>query len=218
MSKSLFVNALGLVSLVLLMQRGDATTFTVGGSKGWSVPSDNGNVYNQWAERMRFQVGDSILFKYPSSSDSVLQVSKEDYSSCTTTSPIAKYTDGNTEFKFSKSGPYYFISGNKDNCNKNEKLAVVVMADRSGKSSPPSPSASAPSPAPTTSHDQQPPIASPPMDNGTTLAPAGGLGPSADLAPSAESNPPKKNGAASTVMSFVGAFGAFVGSSVILAF
>lgn len=201
MTKGSFLSALGLVSLVLFMQRSEATQFKVGGSKGWSVPSDNSPVYNQWAENMRFQVGDSLLFVYPSASDSVLQVSKEDYSSCTTTSPIAKFTDGNTEFKFSKSGPYYFISGNKDNCNKNEKLTVVVMADRSSNNTvsnpPPSPSPSASPP--------QPPTASPPVDDGTTSA------------PSAESNPPK-NGAAYVVMSFMGSLGAFVGSSLILAF
>lgn len=63
MAKGNIVNALhalGLVSLVLFMQRSEATTFTVGGSKGWCVPSDNSPAFNQWAERMRFQIGDSI--------------------------------------------------------------------------------------------------------------------------------------------------------------
>ncbi|KAL2943768.1 Early nodulin-like protein 1 [Bienertia sinuspersici] len=228
MSKVKFVSAMhviGVVSVVLFMQRGEATQFTVGGSKGWCVPSDNGAAYNQWAEKMRFQIGDSILFVYPSGKDSVLQVSKEDYSSCTTTSPITKYTDGHTDFKFTKSGPYHFISGNKDNCNKNEKLVVVVMADRSSNSS--SKASSPPAPAPSVSdHEQQqppvgsqqqppvstpqmqPPVASPPTDDGTT-----GSG----LAPSAESNPPP-NGAAAFAMSFVGSFAAFVGSSLVLAF
>ncbi|XP_057528360.1 early nodulin-like protein 9 [Amaranthus tricolor] len=215
-----FVNALraliGVVSLVLLMNRGEATTFSVGGSKGWSVPSDNAPVFNEWAQKMRFQIGDSLLFKYPAATDSVLQVSKQDFDNCNTNLPIAKYTDGNTEFKLTKSGPYYFISGNKDNCNKNEKLVVIVMADRTAnKNSPPSPLPSptplpspptiTPSPAPTTSSDQQPPVASPPSDEGSTPA------------PSADSNPPKNN-AAFYVLSFVGSIGAFVGSSLFLAF
>lgn len=52
---------LGLFSLLLLIQKGDAYEFMVGGSKGWSVPSDpNGTIYNQWAEANRFQIGDSI--------------------------------------------------------------------------------------------------------------------------------------------------------------
>lgn len=47
--------------LVLLMHKGDAYEFVVGGQKGWSAPSDpNANPYNQWAEKSRFQVGDSL--------------------------------------------------------------------------------------------------------------------------------------------------------------
>jgi len=55
------VHGLGVfVAVVLLMQRGEATTFTVGGSKGWTVPPDHSPLYNQWAEKMRFQIGDSL--------------------------------------------------------------------------------------------------------------------------------------------------------------
>ncbi|KAH9623172.1 hypothetical protein KSS87_019284 [Heliosperma pusillum] len=193
---------LGLFGLVLFMQRGEAATFTVGGSKGWSVPSDNSAVYNQWAEKMRFQIGDSLLFVYQTS-DSVLQVSKEDFTNCNTNSPIAKFSDGHTDFKFSKSGPYYFISGNKDNCNKNEKLVVIVLADRTTKTtSPPSPVA--PSPAPVV--DQQPPAASPPAPNATVVSPA----------PSAEADQPR-NGATSVALTF-GSVGALVGATLLLAF
>lgn len=55
------VHALGLFCLLVLMQKGDAYEFVVGGQKGWYVPSDpNSNIYNQWAEKSRFQVGDSL--------------------------------------------------------------------------------------------------------------------------------------------------------------
>jgi len=44
-----------------------AYEFIVGGQKGWSVPSDpNSNPYSQWAQKSRFQIGDSLgkfLFK-----------------------------------------------------------------------------------------------------------------------------------------------------------
>ena len=146
-----------------------------------------------------------VVFKYQASSDSVLQVTKQDFDNCNTHSPIAKFNDGNTEFKLKKSGPYYFISGNKDNCNKNEKLVVIVMANRTTKNSPPSPSTNAPSPGPTTS-DQQPPVTSPPSDDGSTSA------------PSAESNPPKNGATSYIMMSVLGSLGAFMGSSLFLAF
>jgi hypothetical protein len=70
-------------------------------------------------------------FTYQAGNDSVLLVDKKAYDACDTNSPMDTFADGNTVFTFTRSGPYYFISGNKDNCNRNEKLIVVVMADRS---------------------------------------------------------------------------------------
>ncbi|KAF0897333.1 hypothetical protein E2562_036258 [Oryza meyeriana var. granulata] len=48
-----------------------------------------------------------------------------------------KFDDGSTVFKFDRSGPFFFISGNEANYRAGEKLIVVVMADRSGHHSPP---------------------------------------------------------------------------------
>lgn len=50
---------LGLLSILLLIQRGGAYEFKVGGSSGWSVPSD-AQSYNQWAGKNRFQIGDTL--------------------------------------------------------------------------------------------------------------------------------------------------------------
>lgn len=47
--------------VVLLVEKSGAYEFVVGGQKGWSVPSDpNFNPYNAWAEKSRFQIGDSL--------------------------------------------------------------------------------------------------------------------------------------------------------------
>jgi len=55
------VHALGLFCILLLVHKGDAYEFVVGGQKGWSIPSDpNSNPYSQWAQKSRFQVGDSL--------------------------------------------------------------------------------------------------------------------------------------------------------------
>ncbi|KAF7112186.1 hypothetical protein RHSIM_RhsimUnG0252400 [Rhododendron simsii] len=127
---------LGLFSLLVLIQKGGAFEYEVGGANGWTVPSNQNPVsYNQWAEKNRFQIGDTLDFHYPAQKDSVLQVTKEDYDNCNTEKPVKKSNDGHTAFKFEQSGAFYFISGVKDNCLKNEKLVVVVMADRSGASS-----------------------------------------------------------------------------------
>ncbi|XP_027345871.1 early nodulin-like protein 3 [Abrus precatorius] len=203
------VHAFGWLCLLLMVHKGASYDFIVGGQKGWSVPSDsNFNPFNQWAEKSRFQIGDSLVFNYQSGQDSVLYVKSEDYASCNTGSPYAKYSDGHTVFKLNQSGPHFFISGNKDNCQKNEKLTVIVLADRNNhgssntnqtkSASPPSPqSSSSPSPAPTGQEGQ-----SPPSDTNQTPSPA--------------NEPPPPNAAASVFVSFGGAVGAFMASFLIL--
>ncbi|KAF2285820.1 hypothetical protein GH714_008258 [Hevea brasiliensis] len=81
-------------------RKGNATQFTVGGAKGWTV-SDNASAsnFNQWAERTRFQIGDSLARP-----DSVLQVTKEDYDNCATTAALATFKDGHTVFTFNRRG------------------------------------------------------------------------------------------------------------------
>ncbi|KAH6834792.1 early nodulin-like protein 9 [Perilla frutescens var. hirtella] len=137
-----------LSTIFLLIQRYDAFEFKVGGpTSTWTVPADpTVAVYNHWAEKSRFQIGDSLLFVYDANHDSVLHVTEDDYTNCNTASPLETFSDGNTVFQLNKSGPHYFISGVDENCRKNEKLVVVVMADRSNRDSngaappPPSPS------------------------------------------------------------------------------
>lgn len=54
-------HALGWFCLLLMVHKGAAYEFIVGGQKGWSVPRDpNFNPFNQWAEKSRFQTGDSL--------------------------------------------------------------------------------------------------------------------------------------------------------------
>ncbi|KAF8389207.1 hypothetical protein HHK36_025900 [Tetracentron sinense] len=102
------------------------------GSKtdAWKIPSSESDSLNRWAEGSRFQVGDSLVWKYNAEEDSVLQVTKKDYLSCNVSSSIAEYKDGNTKVKLDRSGPFYFISGVKGNCEKGQKLIVVVLSGR----------------------------------------------------------------------------------------
>ncbi|KAI5605695.1 hypothetical protein BDE02_01G369000 [Populus trichocarpa] len=210
-------HVLGLLCFLLLIQKNNAFQYQVGGgSKGWTVPdntsSSSKSYYNDWAERTRFRIGDSLLFAYDPSQDSVLQVSKGDYENCTTKNPIAAFNDPKTVFTFNHSGHHYFISGNKDNCLKNEKLVVVVLADRSSNHSAntnqttaaPSPSLgySDMVPAPTPSGVETPPAPAGIADINPTPAPAG-------VSP---------NSASSLFVSFIGSMGAFFASSLILSF
>ncbi|PIN18345.1 hypothetical protein CDL12_09005 [Handroanthus impetiginosus] len=134
-----------LVFLSAVMCSSHAYQFIVGGKDGWVLnPSEN---YNHWAERLRFQVNDTLLFKYKRESDSVLVVSKDNYDNCNTKRPILRLDDGKSVFKFERSGPFFFISGNKSNCINGQKLIIVVLAVRNRPSSPWSPPPNAPSPA-----------------------------------------------------------------------
>ncbi|EYU28256.1 hypothetical protein MIMGU_mgv1a0192242mg, partial [Erythranthe guttata] len=84
-----------------------ALKFYVGGDDGWTLkPSEN---YIQWAERYRFRVNDEIVFKYKRGHDSVLVVSENDYSKCNKENPIKILKNGDSKFKFEKSGPFFFI-------------------------------------------------------------------------------------------------------------
>ncbi|RZR84225.1 hypothetical protein BHM03_00010992 [Ensete ventricosum] len=191
-----------LICLALLSAMAGATQFRVGGSKGWSVPDPDAVSYNQWAEKSRFQVGDSLLFVYPPGEDSVLLVDKDAYDACNTNSFIEKHDDGNTVFTFDRSGPFYFISGVEANCMRNESVVIVVMADRSNRSSS---SSSSPPPSPSS----PPPF--PPESAEATPAPA--------PAPAEEepnSSPPPPNAASSRVVGFMGSVGCFVGSIIVV--
>ncbi|CAL5375082.1 unnamed protein product [Camellia sinensis] len=113
----------------------EAREFLVGGkTEAWNVPSSSSHhspdSLNQWAESSRFLIGDSLVWNYDSNKDSVLQVSKRDYVTCNTSSPIAEYKDGNTKVRLDKAGPFYFISGAEGHCEKGQRLIVVVMSER----------------------------------------------------------------------------------------
>lgn len=136
--------------LLAFMQSGSQAfnNFTVGGENNWEVPNDtNAEIYNQWAGRNRFKVGDSLVFVYNSNEDSVLQVTHQKYVSCNTSDPINKFQDGYTVFKLNQPGSFYFISGANGHCQKSQKLHVVVMAIR-GVTPPSSPPQFPPVPAP----------------------------------------------------------------------
>uniref|UniRef100_A0ACD5VWE3 Uncharacterized protein n=1 Tax=Avena sativa TaxID=4498 RepID=A0ACD5VWE3_AVESA len=128
--------ALACLAIAMSVSTASAFVFKAGGTGEWRVPgqanASGGNIasYNTWAEHTRFRVGDAIAFTYEPGKDSVLIVDEKAYDACDTGSPVDTFSDGSTVFTFSRSGPFYFISGNKDNCNRNEKLVVVVMGAR----------------------------------------------------------------------------------------
>ncbi|XP_010453554.1 PREDICTED: early nodulin-like protein 1 [Camelina sativa] len=103
----------------------------------WVVPPANSSEsFNDWASNKRFQVGDTIRFKYKK--DSVMQVTKEDYKLCNSSHPRFYSNTGKTRFMFDHSVPYYFISGMSGHCEKGQKMIVEVLSrDKTTTSSAP---------------------------------------------------------------------------------
>ncbi|KAL2476357.1 early nodulin-like protein 1 [Abeliophyllum distichum] len=166
--------------------------FSVGGRDGWVLnPSES---YSHWAQRLRFQVNDTLLFKYKKGVESVLEVNKDDFDNCNTSNPKVKLEDGNSIFKFDRSGPFYFITANKSNCDKGQKIIIVVLAVRtppSAKTPPHAPTPTAHAPASSSPPKGSPlppsPAARPPV-NAPTPAPTTGNTPE-DTHPPSRSPP-----------------------------
>ncbi|XP_059639851.1 early nodulin-like protein 5 [Cornus florida] len=101
--------------------------FTVGDTTGWVVPPSNDTkMYNDWASENRFQVGDSIHFKYRK--DSVMEVSEAEYKKCNSTHPNFFSNTGNTVFELDRSGAFYFISGAAGHCTRGQRMIIKVMS------------------------------------------------------------------------------------------
>ncbi|OAY46871.1 hypothetical protein MANES_06G034400v8 [Manihot esculenta] len=128
------------VSLVLMLclylSQANREILVGGKQSAWQIPSSSNHTLNLWAERTRFKVGDVLVWKYDPKEESVLQVTKEGYDKCNTSSPIKEHKDGNTKVELEHSGPFYFISGSQGNCEKGEKLIVVVLSEDHWPKSP----------------------------------------------------------------------------------
>ncbi|KZV35534.1 Early nodulin-like protein 1 precursor [Dorcoceras hygrometricum] len=144
-SMKTLIRCLPILLSAIFINLSEAREFVVGAKKKWHVPSSS-EEFNKWAGKIRFQIGDSIELKYDSKTDSVLEVTEENYKHCNKINPIGSYSDGDTKITLYRSGPFYFISGADGHCEKGQKLEIQVM---SANHSHPLPVAPAPSPADT---------------------------------------------------------------------
>ncbi|PON60013.1 Phytocyanin domain containing protein [Parasponia andersonii] len=116
--KLLLVNAFLLLGFAITCK---ATTYMVGDNSGWDISTN----LDTWAKDKTFNVGDVLVFQY-SSSNSVSEVTKENFDSCNTTNVLETYSAGNTTITLKKPGERYFVSGNKLYCLGGMKLHVHV--------------------------------------------------------------------------------------------
>ncbi|OIT20363.1 PREDICTED: stellacyanin [Nicotiana attenuata] len=101
--------------------------YKVGDLSAWNVPSSaNKDVYTKWSKNHVFKIGDSIMFLYPPSEDSVIQVTKQNYNSCNLKNPILYMNNGNSLFNITRPGEFYFTSGAEGHCEKSQKLHISI--------------------------------------------------------------------------------------------
>ncbi|KAL6979402.1 hypothetical protein U1Q18_021068 [Sarracenia purpurea var. burkii] len=106
--------------------------YKVGDLDAWGIPTQaNPHVYTYWAKNHIFNIGDSLLFLYPPSQNSVIQVTEQSYNSCNLTDPILYMNDGNSLFNITQAGEFYFTSGAKGHCDKSQKLLLSVSGNGS---------------------------------------------------------------------------------------
>eukprot|EP01018_Ginkgo_biloba_P011767 Gb_29072 [translate_table: standard] len=122
------VNALIVAKLVCVLMTAlgvSAVEYTVGDKAGWIVGPVN---YTTWAAPKQFHVGDTLVFLYNKQFHNVLQVTKQNYGSCTSAKPLASYEDGNTSVILKKTARYYFICGFPGHCVAGQKFEITALA------------------------------------------------------------------------------------------
>ncbi|CAH8336065.1 unnamed protein product [Eruca vesicaria subsp. sativa] len=113
------------VLMILLVVQVSSTQYKVGNLDSWGIPVD-AKVYSKWPKTHSFKIGDSLLFLYPPSEDSMIQVTASNFKSCNTKDPILYMNDGNSLFNLTQNGSFYFTSGQPGHCQKYQKLLVSV--------------------------------------------------------------------------------------------
>ncbi|CAO2819321.1 unnamed protein product [Amaranthus hypochondriacus] len=116
--------------LILLQAKVMSYQHKVGDLNCWNIPTDaNKDVYIKWSNKTSFRVGDSLLFLYPPSQDSVIQVTPAAYKSCNLKDPILYMNDGNSLFNITQPGEFYFTSGESGHCQKGQKLHISLAGN-----------------------------------------------------------------------------------------
>ncbi|GMN31355.1 hypothetical protein TIFTF001_003213 [Ficus carica] len=101
--------------------------YKVGDLNAWGIPSSsNPQIYAKWSKYHTFGIGDSLLFLYPPSQDSVIQVKAESYNSCNLKDPILYMNNGNSLFNITAEGEYFFTSGKPGHCEQRQRLHILA--------------------------------------------------------------------------------------------
>ncbi|KAK2456182.1 hypothetical protein P8452_03160 [Trifolium repens] len=127
MANKKFLVSLLLITLLQIQTKVFCFQYQVGDLNAWGIPtSTNPQVYTKWSKFHNFTLGDSLLFLYPPSQDSLIQVTQESYRSCNIKDPILFMNNGNSLFNITSKGDFYFTSGVNGHCQKHQKIHISV--------------------------------------------------------------------------------------------
>ncbi|KAG8496794.1 hypothetical protein CXB51_007971 [Gossypium anomalum] len=156
--------------LLLLQAKVFCSQYKVGDLDAWGIPTSANPKYMPNGPKTIPSSSEtlSVMFLYPPSQDSVIQVTEQSYNSCNLKDPILYMNNGNSLFNITKPGEYFFTSGEPGHCEKKQKLYIAVLSGNGSAALAPSygPSAlpdTASSPSYTTvfGNIPQPPSSSP---------------------------------------------------------
>ncbi|CAM6116359.1 unnamed protein product [Calypogeia fissa] len=74
------------------------------------------------------QEGDILHFKYNNAEHDLLEVTAEHFADCNNSSPLNKWTDGNSVITLSELGPRFFICGFPDHCEHHDQYLALYVA------------------------------------------------------------------------------------------
>nr|GEZ46664.1 cupredoxin superfamily protein [Tanacetum cinerariifolium] len=157
---------MSIVATTMFFQLALAVDHNVGRpSGGWDTATD----IVSWASGETFTVGDNLVFTY-GGSHNVLEVTKDNYDICSTSSPISTSGPSPTTIALTDSGVRYFICGTAGHCDQGMKVEIQTIP-----AATPPPSSDSPAPAaPPVSTDAPPPNddnAPPPYDESAPAPP-----------------------------------------------
>ncbi|KAI0491658.1 hypothetical protein KFK09_025918 [Dendrobium nobile] len=103
-----------------------ATSHTVGGSLGWTIPP-NSSFYPNWASQNKLAVGDTLVFNFPTGAHTVVEVPKSSYDACSTKNQVGPtLSTGPATVTINSAGKHYYICSVTGHCALNQKLAITV--------------------------------------------------------------------------------------------
>jgi len=138
-----FLIVLGACLAVSVLQCVAATSYDVGGSSGWTIPSSS-KLYSDWVKSTTFKLGDKLVFKFTTGQHNAYRVSKADYDKCSGSSPMEKYETGPATVTLNSTGHHYYICAVSGHCTAGQKVSVKVSTAAAPGSSPsPSPGTTA---------------------------------------------------------------------------